>query len=92
MALQLSHKNQARITAMVEHGDYPDADAVVEQALALLSERERLVHLRELVALCVEQANRGEVIEYNQEFREEAMRSALRRFAEGDVPSPDVCP
>lgn len=92
MALQLSHKNQARITEMVEQGDYPDADTVVERALELLSERERLVRLRELVALGVEQANRGELIEYNQEFREEAMRSALRRFAEGDVPSPDVCP
>jgi len=92
MALQLSHKNQARITELVAHGDYPDADTVVEQALELLSERERLVRLRELVALGVEQANRGELIEYNQEFREEAMRSALRRFAEGDVPSPDVCP
>lgn len=92
MALQLSHKNQARITEMVEQGNYPDADTVVERALELLSERERLVRLRELVALGVEQANRGELIEYNQEFREEAMRSALRRFAEGDVPSPDVCP
>lgn len=92
MALQLSPKNQTRITELLEDGTYPDADAVVEQALDLLAERERLLHLRQLIARGVEQANRGELIEYNQEFREEAMRSALRRFAEGDVPSPDVCP
>lgn len=92
MALQLSPKNQARITELLEHGDYPNADAVVEQALELLSERERLVRLRELIALGVEQANRGELIEYNQEFREDAKREALRRFAAGETAGPDVRP
>lgn len=92
MALQLSPKNQARITELLEHGDYPNADAVVEQALELLSERERLVRLRELIALGVEQANRGELIEYNQEFREDAKREASRRFAAGETAGPDVRP
>jgi Arc/MetJ-type ribon-helix-helix transcriptional regulator len=92
MALTLSPRIQARIAELVEHSDYPDADAVVAQALTLFEEHERLVHLRKLVALGAEQARRGEPIEYNDRFREEAIQSALRRFAEGDVPSPDVCP
>lgn len=92
MALQLSPENQARITELLERGEYPDADAVIARALDVLSERQSLVHLREMIAKSAEQANRGELIGYNREFRENAMRSALRRFAEGDVPNPDVCP
>ena len=92
MVLQLSPKIQARITEMVARGDYADADAMLEQALDLLIEGDRLNHLRALVAKGAEQARRGELIEYNEQFREEAKRSALRRYAEGDVPGPDVCP
>ena len=92
MALQLSHKNQARITKMVEQGDYPDADTVVERALELLSERERFLELKAMIAIGVEQAQRGELIEYNEQFREDAKREALRRFAAGETAGPDVRP
>lgn len=92
MALQLSPENQARITELLEHGEYRDADAVIERALELLSQRQRLAHLREMIVKGAEQANRGELIEYNQDFREDAKRSTLRRFAKGDAPGPDVCP
>lgn len=92
MALQLSPKSQARITEIIEIGDYPDADAVVDRALELLSEQVRLGKLRELVGAGAAQARRGELIPYDEKFREDARRSALRRFAEGDVPGPDVCP
>jgi len=92
MVLQVSPKIQARITDLVAKGDYADADAMLEQALDLLFEDDRLNHLRGLVAKGVEQARRGELIEYNEQFREDAKRSALRRLAKGDVPEPDVCP
>lgn len=32
MALQLSPENQARITELLERGEYPDADAVIARA------------------------------------------------------------
>ena len=92
MVLQLSPKIQARITDMVARGDYPDADAMLEQALELLTERERLMRLRKLVAIGVEQANRGDVVEYNDQFRKESKQAALKRFAAGETADPDVRP
>lgn len=92
MALQISPENQARITDLLEHGDDPDADAVVERALDLLNEVERLNHLKSLLAVSAEQAARSEVIPYDDELREEIKRSARRRFAAGEVAGPDVRP
>ena len=92
MALHLSDKIQAQITEMVANGDYPDADEMLEQALNLLSERERLSHLRDLIAVGVEQAERGELVEYNEQFRQEVRREALCRFAAGETAGPDVRP
>ncbi len=77
MALQLSHKNQARITEMVAHGDYPDADTVVEQALELLSERERFVELKAMIAAGVEQVAQGKVVEFTPERRQALWQAAI---------------
>lgn len=92
MAVQLSPRNQAWITELVEHGDFPDADTVVEQALDLLAERERFLELKAMIAVSVEQAQRGELFEYHEQFRQDAKRDALRRFAAGEVAGPDVRP
>ena len=92
MALQISPRNQARITELLEHGDYPDADAVVERALDLLNEVERLNYLKSLLAVSAEQAARGEVIPYDNELREEIKGSARRRFAAGEVAGPEARP
>jgi|GEM_PF-2957731 len=92
MALELSPKIQQQIRERVESGKYPDADAVVAQALEQLEDYEKLQHLRALIAVGMEQSERGEVFEYNEDFRREAMESAYRRAAAGERPSPDVCP
>ncbi len=92
MALQISPRIQAQIVEMVARGDYPDADSMLEEALELLAEHEHLVRLRNMIAIGVDQANRGEVVEYNEQFRIDAKREALRRFAEGEFAGPDVRP
>jgi Arc/MetJ-type ribon-helix-helix transcriptional regulator len=92
MAVHLSPKTQARINDMMAATDFTDADAMIEEALELLEERERLLHLRELLAVGAEQAARGELIPYDDEFRRKARENALRRLAAGESPSPDVCP
>ncbi|MGI8405506.1 MAG: hypothetical protein ACR2OE_12220 [Thermomicrobiales bacterium] len=79
MALQLSPTIEARISEMVAKGDYADVDAMLDEALSLLSEHEQLIRLRAIIAIGVEQAERGEVVEYNQAFRDEVKRSALQR-------------
>lgn len=78
MALQLSPTIEARISKMVAKGDYADVDAMLDEALSLLSEHEQLIRLRAMSAIGAEQAERGEVVEYNQAFRDEAKRSALQ--------------
>lgn len=77
MALQLSSKNQARIVELIEHGDYPDADAVVEQALELLAERERFIELKAMIAAGVEQVAQGKVVEFTPERRQTLWQAAI---------------
>ncbi len=78
MALQLSPTIEARISEMAAKGGY--VDAMLDEALSLLSEHEKLIRLRAMIAIGAEQAERGEVVEYNQAFRDDAKRSALQRF------------
>jgi Arc/MetJ-type ribon-helix-helix transcriptional regulator len=92
MALQLSPRIQQRISEKVASGAYPDADTVIEKALDQLSEHEKFVRLKALIAVGVEQTERGETIEYTQELRREIRESARRRYLAGEKPDPDVCP
>ncbi len=92
MALQLSPKTLARITEMAAEGDYPDVDTMLDEALTLLEEQERFNHLKRLISVGAEQAVRGELIPYDDEFRAEARRVARERFAAGEVAGPDVRP
>lgn len=77
MALHLSPKNQTRIAELIEHGDYPDADAVVEQALELLDERERFMELKAMIAAGVEEVAQGKVVEFTPERRQALWQSAI---------------
>ncbi|MGI8486012.1 MAG: hypothetical protein ACR2OU_17345 [Thermomicrobiales bacterium] len=90
--MQLRPTIEARISEMVANGDYADVDAILDEALSLLSEHEKLVRLRAMIAVSTEQAERGEVVEYDRGFRDDAKRSALRRFDAGEKPHPEVCP
>lgn len=92
MALELSPELESRIAEKVESSGYPDADAVIERALDLLNEVERLDHLSRLIAVGADQAARGEVIPYDDALRAEMRESARRRFAAGEVAGPDVRP
>ncbi|MDQ3654885.1 MAG: hypothetical protein M3457_07395 [Chloroflexota bacterium] len=83
MALQLNLKNQARITELLEHGDYPDADTVVEQALELLAERERFLELRAMIAAGVEEVAKGKVVEFTPERREALWQAAIFQAEQG---------
>ena len=85
---------QASIQARVESGQYRDAGEVIREALAALDERERQEQdrLRDLLAVGVDEMERGEVAEYTPELRAEIRASARRRLRAGEHPSPDVCP
>ena len=92
MAVRLSPETEQRISQMVASGDYDDADSMLGQALTLLAEHERMLHLRKLVAVGAEDVARGDTIVFSEDVREQLWQSALNRAAAGESPSPDVCP
>ncbi len=77
MALQISLEIQARIVEKIERGDYPDADAVVDEALTLLEEREQELDLKRAIAQGVEEVAPGKIVEFTAERREQLWQQAL---------------
>jgi antitoxin ParD1/3/4 len=92
MSIQLSPQVEALIRAKVDSGQYASADEVVRAAIPLLDERDRLRHLRSLLAVGLEQADRGELIDLTPELLDDIDREVDERYRRGDQPSPDVCP
>jgi len=92
MNVSLTPQLEAMIRQRVASGRYNNASEVVREALRLLEEREQLEHLRSLIAVGVEQVERGELIEWTPELMDEIDRRAHERFLRGEEPDPDVCP
>ena len=51
MSIQLSPEAEALVRQLIERGDYDDPEAVVDEALRVLMERDKLERLKELTAL-----------------------------------------
>ena len=92
MNVSLTPQLEAMIRQRVESGRYNNASEVVREALRLLEEHERVQHLRSLLAVGLEQAHRGELVEFTPELMEDIHRRAEERFRRGEEPDPDVCP
>jgi antitoxin ParD1/3/4 len=92
MNVSLTPELEAMIQQQVDSGRYNDASEVVREALRLLDEHQRLQHLRSLVLIGLEQAQRGELVEFTPELMEEIDRRVEERFLRGEEPDPDVCP
>ena len=92
MNVSLTPELEAMIRQQVDSGRYNNASEVVREALRLLEEQERVQHLRSLLAVGLEQAKRGELVEFTPELMEDIHRRAEERFLRGEEPDPDVCP
>ena len=95
MSVTLSPQLEAMIQQRVESGHYASANDVVREALRLLEERDReaqMEHLRSLVAVGLEQAKRGELVDFTPELMDDIARRAHERSLKGDEPNLDVCP
>ena len=76
--------------AQVASGRFANVDAVVENALRQVDERERqLIHLRSLIQ---EGLDSGEPIEFTDALMDDIERRAEERFLRGEIPDPVVCP
>ena len=92
MNVSLTPELEAMIRQQVDSGRYDNASEVVREALQLLDERDRLEHLRSLVLVGLEQAQRGELVEFTPELFEDIDRRVEERLLRGEEPDPDVCP
>ena len=92
MSIQLTAHAEALIREKIDSGEYAMADEVVQAAIRLLDERDRLQHLRSLLAVGLEQADRGELIDFTPELLDDIEREVEERFGRGEHPNPDVCP
>jgi antitoxin ParD1/3/4 len=92
MNVSLTPELEAMIRQQVDSGRYNNASEVVREALRLLEEHQRVQHLRSLLAVGLEQAQRGELVEFTPELLEDIDRRAEEWFRRGIEPDPDVCP
>ena len=92
MAIELSPRIQALIAETVEQQHYPDANALIDDALAALISQRQIAHLSALLQVGIDQADRGELIPLTTELREKMRQDARRRFAAGERAGPDVRP
>jgi antitoxin ParD1/3/4 len=92
MNVSLTPQLEAMIRQRVESGRYNSASEVVREALRLLEERERVQHLRSLLAVGLEDERRGELVEFTPDWVQDLDRRVEERFLRGEEPNPDVCP
>jgi putative addiction module CopG family antidote len=92
MSIQLSPKAEALVRQLVERGDYDDPEAVVDEALRVLMERDKLERLKELIAVGDEQAARGQVVPWTPDFLDRLKREAAEDVRLGRPFKDEVIP
>lgn len=91
MSITLTPKIEHQVSHWIEIGHYPDADAVLSDALSLLQEHKHAV-LQAKIQSGLDQIARGEGIELTPAVWDEIEREADEALRRGEQPSPDVCP
>jgi antitoxin ParD1/3/4 len=92
MNVVLSPESEELVREKVASGRYQDAGAVLEEALLVLDERDRIAAMRAALDVAEEAVARGEVIRYTPELMGELLNEAKQMAGEGQLPDPDVCP
>jgi Arc/MetJ-type ribon-helix-helix transcriptional regulator len=92
MGIELSPKHQDIIRDMVESGSFSDETEVIETALDLLDDRNRLAELRQSLIEADEAIERGEGSVWGPELIARIRAKAREMVASGNVPGPDVWP
>lgn len=90
MTIQLTPRMQAQVDEIIGLGAFSDTEVVVEQALDLLIEQERLRMLQEKLQAADDQYLTGEYEEYSREVFVEIRDSALEQFRKGERASEDA--
>lgn len=92
MSIQLPPASEQKILQKVESGRYRDPAEVVNLALELLDEHERLTELRAAIAMGDEQIARGDVVTWTPDMMGRLKREAAANVAGGKAIKADVRP
>lgn len=84
MQVLVDGQSEALIRRKVDTGHYPDASAVVREALRLLDERDRLQALRADLQVGLDQIDRGDVVEFTPELLDDLAREAEQNARDGE--------
>ena len=80
MTITLDPQTEAVVREKVDSGHYRDTAEVIQEALRLLDERDRLAVLRSKLEAAEAQADRGEVFALTDELWDEIDREAEEAF------------
>jgi len=89
MSITLTPELEELICRKVQSGLYSDTNEVVEAALRLLDERDRMTRLRALIAVADAEIARGETVEWTPDFMQLLMQEADEEDRQG-LPIDDV--
>ena len=92
MVIQLTPEAEARIRELIERGGYDDPEAVVDEALRLLQERDQYVKLKASIAVGMEQVERGETIPWTPDYFDRLKREATDLARSGKPIKDEVKP
>ncbi len=92
MELVISPERKAMIQRQIASGRFADISEVVEEALRLLEERDRLNRLRAAIAIGDAQPARGEVIPWTADSMERLIQEADEENCQGLPIAADVLP
>lgn len=91
MYFELTPSQQLVIQSIVDSGEYPDAESVVEAALVALEERQvALTRLRSNIGVGLQQIRDGKVTIDSDEMWDEIEARANRRYRDSDKECFDV--
>jgi len=91
MSITLTPEVESQVRKWIGHGQFHDADIVIEKALQALAEQEqaRFLKLREMIRAGVEN---GDSEELTPELWDRMELESEEAFMRGELPNPDVCP
>ena len=92
MNVTLKPEHEAFIRGQVESGKYEDAEHVVDQAIRLLQDHEKLLYMRATIAEAEAEVARGEFVEWTPDFWDKLQEEADEADRLGRPISSDVLP
>ena len=92
MVTILTAEQQEKIDQILVHYQFANVEDVIDDALDLLLDHQKLEHLRGVLAESVADEERGDVRELSPELLQEIRANAMEKSRSGVQPDADVVP